>query len=646
MTRGAAASVVARTRVDNSALARGMNEADRVMQQGARQMQRSASSAGAVLGSDMGAALMSALVGYVKGWSVLQIGRMAFDLGQMGAQAERMEQSFRSLAGSGASRMLEELRETSRGTISDMNLMMAANRAMMLGVTQDTETMTRLMEIAMVHGRAMGLSTQQAFSDIVTGIGRMSPLILDNLGIMTGGERMFSEYAATLGKTVDQLSDVEKRQALLNKVMQETTDVAAPDAQEAYERFAAQGERLNIVFGKLLGAEGGIGAAAANLGATLISGITGYFEGAYRAREITIAFEHALNKARDAGELTTAQWLAMRAATWVAGSGAEYLGGRTDELYDALRTINPEIAAHVLALYDLGEAANNAEEAHRNLRSEMQEVTRKAVAAGRAVGMDPWLVRRLHDPQAGRGESIQDQILRDEEALREWEQAATRALRGGGGISDAQRLAEQRAREFQSLVESVLSPTQVTGADMSATEHGAYRDKWDEYIRRLRADQSIPYYQRMEQERLFYSGQMLDQVNWDAMIEDIARRQQEEIGRQNLLNEAMRRAQEAGLGGMGRADVAAALGIHDPKLTGADHGIDFAKGMASIDLGVEVTAAFEKQFQKQEERWEAMGSLSVRWIGQGVESGVMGPAGDTLVRALLPKLLEALGGRA
>ena len=34
-----------------------------------------------------------------------------------------------------------------------------------------------------VRGRAMGLSTTQAFGDIVTGIGRMSPLILDNLGI-------------------------------------------------------------------------------------------------------------------------------------------------------------------------------------------------------------------------------------------------------------------------------------------------------------------------------------------------------------------------------------------------------------------------------------------------------------------------------
>lgn len=632
----AAASVAARTRVDNSGLARGMNEADRIMQQSARQMQQSAKSAGAGIGSALGEAMMGALGGYVGLRGVIKLEQLAVEMGQVGAQAERMEQSFRSLAGSDATRMLEELRETSRGTISDMNLMTAANRAMMLGVTQDTETMTRLMEIAMVRGRAMGLSTQQAFSDLVTGLGRASPMILDNLGIVTGGERTFSEYAATLGKTADELTEVEKKQALLNKVMQESNETAVPDAMEAFERYAAQRERLGIAFGKGLGAEGGLVSGLVDIGATLLGGLAGYFEGAQRAREETVAFEKALDKARESGKLTTAEWLAMRTATWFVASGAELLGGRTTELHDALKTINPEIAANIAALYGWGNAAANAEKGLKGARLEAQrlESALKSALTGRASAM----YAPLQDPRVARvvgaGRDPTREIL---DPNRDWLPEPLRG--GGGGISDAQRLAEQRAREFQSLVESVLQPTQVTGADVSATEHGAYVDKWDEYIRRLRADQSIPYYQRMETERQFYSGQMLDQVNWDAVIQDIARKQQEEAGRQNLLNEAMRRAQEAGLAA-NYADVAASLGIRDDTVTGAEAAQAFEEGAKSVDVAATVTDQFVKQMQAQRQAYVDLGKEVMTAILEGTDSAVTPDTGRRFARRIFPFIYD------
>jgi len=41
---------------------------------------------------------------------------------------------------------------------------------MMLGLGADAEQMGKLMEVARFRGRAMGLTTAQAFSDIVTGV--------------------------------------------------------------------------------------------------------------------------------------------------------------------------------------------------------------------------------------------------------------------------------------------------------------------------------------------------------------------------------------------------------------------------------------------------------------------------------------------
>ena len=92
----------------------------------------------------------------------------------------------------------------------------------MLGVGESAEQLAQLMEVAAMRGRAMGLTTTQAFNDIVTGIGRMSPMILDNLGIVTGGEKTFEEYAASIGKAADALTDAEKKQALIGKAIEST----------------------------------------------------------------------------------------------------------------------------------------------------------------------------------------------------------------------------------------------------------------------------------------------------------------------------------------------------------------------------------------------------------------------------------------
>jgi len=141
------------------------------------------------------------------------------DLVTVGAEAQRLEMGFNTLSQSmqvDAQSMMSAMREASDGMISDTDLMLAANRAMLLGVSESADQMAQLMEVAKARGAAMGLSTSQAFNDLVTGIGRASPLILDNLGIVTGGEKVYDDYAAAIGKTKDQLTEIEKKQALAN----------------------------------------------------------------------------------------------------------------------------------------------------------------------------------------------------------------------------------------------------------------------------------------------------------------------------------------------------------------------------------------------------------------------------------------------
>ncbi|MDO4713841.1 MAG: hypothetical protein Q4B28_04265 [bacterium] len=90
---------------------------------------------------------------------------------------------------------------------------------MSLGVAKNTNDFTTLMDIARIKAKNMGITTTQAYNDIVTGLGRGSAMILDNLGITVNAAEANEEYAKAIGKTVNQLTDAEKKQALINKVV-------------------------------------------------------------------------------------------------------------------------------------------------------------------------------------------------------------------------------------------------------------------------------------------------------------------------------------------------------------------------------------------------------------------------------------------
>ena len=196
---------------------------------------------------------------FAGGMAAVAIGVIAdtgLELTKLGAQAIRVEDGFRNLMtsiGETSENALGKLRAASLGTIDDTNLMLSANRAVMLGVADSADELSRLLSAAAARGRNLGVGTEQAFNDIVTGIGRMSPLILDNLGIVTGGEKAFEAYAASIGKTAEQLTDAEKKQFLVNKVLSDATPLA-DDAAAAFERLAAQQQNFRTNLGKSLAA--------------------------------------------------------------------------------------------------------------------------------------------------------------------------------------------------------------------------------------------------------------------------------------------------------------------------------------------------------------------------------------------------------
>lgn len=134
---------------------------------------------------------------------------------------ERGFQRLTAQANLSANEILQVTQRASKGTINNYNLMLAANKALALGVVTSASEIETLLEIARLKGQAFGLSTTQAFDDIVTGLGRGSKLILDNLGIVINTTEANEKYAQSIGKVASQLTDAEKKQALINAVVSE-----------------------------------------------------------------------------------------------------------------------------------------------------------------------------------------------------------------------------------------------------------------------------------------------------------------------------------------------------------------------------------------------------------------------------------------
>lgn len=174
---------------------------------------------------------------------------------------EPLQRSFERLSESAwiaSNEMLKAMRKASRWTVSDTKLMASANKAYSLWVVKNVGDMSTIMEIARVKGQAMWRTMEEALDDIVTWLWRWSVQILDNLWIVIKQTEAQELYAQQLWKTVDELTEAEKKQALVNAVVSQWKKELAEawDVQETMQeklwRLNAQWENMQNTIGDAL----------------------------------------------------------------------------------------------------------------------------------------------------------------------------------------------------------------------------------------------------------------------------------------------------------------------------------------------------------------------------------------------------------
>ena len=143
-------------------------------------------------------------------------------LRQRGADVERISTAFERLTlaqGLSADKMQNEIRAATRGLVTDMDAMGASNKALLLGLPITESEMGDMAAAAVTLGQAMGQKAGKSLDDLITALGRASPLILDNLGLTVKVGDANKAYAKDLGKSVKSLTEAEKKQAFFNAAM-------------------------------------------------------------------------------------------------------------------------------------------------------------------------------------------------------------------------------------------------------------------------------------------------------------------------------------------------------------------------------------------------------------------------------------------
>ena len=163
--------------------------------------------------------------------------RQISEMAKKAAILEGMERAFGTLSGGvdNATIAIDKLRGATDNTMSNFDLFQQANNAMILGVSKNSDEMAEMFDIAQRLGHALGSDTKSSVESLITGIGRQSRLMLDNIGIIVKAEEAYESYAQALNKTADDLTDAEKKQAFLTATMESARRKVANIGEETHD---------------------------------------------------------------------------------------------------------------------------------------------------------------------------------------------------------------------------------------------------------------------------------------------------------------------------------------------------------------------------------------------------------------------------
>lgn len=166
----------------------------------------------------------------------------AFGALQRAAQVEKLQKGLVELgksSGLAMNTLAKGLQEATGNAISLEEAMRSTATVISAGI--DPANLNRFGEAAKNISAALGRDVTDSFNRLTRGVTKLEPELLDELGLFIRVDEASADYAATLGKNADELTNFEKRIAFQNAAL-----------EQAEEKFGTLSDSVDIdAFSKL-----------------------------------------------------------------------------------------------------------------------------------------------------------------------------------------------------------------------------------------------------------------------------------------------------------------------------------------------------------------------------------------------------------
>lgn len=202
--------------------------------------------------ADFQSTLTKGMQGFFAHETLKRVGSFALEVSKLAGEAQGVREAFDRLPGS--IRLMHDLKEATHGTVDELQLMKRSVMASNFDIS--LKELPKLLEFATLRAKQTGQSVDYLVDSIVTGIGRKSKLILDNLGISAvqltealGGASAASSSIAEVTEAVGKI--IEKNLPMMGQLSE--------NASTKIDRLSASWTNLKIAIGDAANETGFLG---------------------------------------------------------------------------------------------------------------------------------------------------------------------------------------------------------------------------------------------------------------------------------------------------------------------------------------------------------------------------------------------------
>jgi len=184
----------------------------------------------------------------------------AKDMAELASRVQMLREELEMLGKQGgfnATELIKQMSDAAGGSVTQLDLMQIALRAIRLG-NIDLNKMPLIMQKLEHDSKLAGVSAREMFDIFIRGAETGSKKFQVQFGLLLDIEKAQRAYAASVGKTVKDLDDEEKRavnvkvafDALLSR--QQAVGGEAEKSLESFEKLGSVWEKVKITLGDLI----------------------------------------------------------------------------------------------------------------------------------------------------------------------------------------------------------------------------------------------------------------------------------------------------------------------------------------------------------------------------------------------------------